>query len=152
MDFGRVHRAIAIRTEFTVAIGAYRVAPCALLTKVKAALEPLNKGTQFEGQLGLHLGKKLVGFQRDVTRANGERFTDIDAETLKAVISAKSGGNFRGVNTQLLKFFDPLANPEGKKVVLIAPEIPKRVINQIDNRVVVVKTFDELDNVLRGLN
>jgi hypothetical protein len=123
-----------------------------LAVKVADAVNSSDKDKQLEGTTARALIGDLVAFNKKIyDPATGEVIGEIDIETSDAIIEVTTKKT--GKLSQIQKYLNnPLMNPDGKPVILYAPNYIGQATKDIEAlNVPVVKTMQDLFDWLRNL-
>ncbi len=123
-----------------------------LVMKVVAALNSPSVEIQLEGSVARTLIADVVSFQRKIYDANGTEVGEIDVETSTAIIEVTTEKGRK--LPQLLKDqSDPFINPDGKEVILYAPNYSHHSdVPFADHDIPIARTLKELFDELRLLS
>jgi hypothetical protein len=103
---------------------------------------------KMEAQVARLFQDRVVGFQKIIDSASGERLSEIDVELDNAIIEV-TGGVGRGKLDQLSRLMSPAINPLGKQVIIYGPNItPGRVQNLTDAGAKVAQSLFDLQVLL----
>lgn len=122
-----------------------------VLKRITKAMNSLNPGVKLEGETANALGSKVINFQKNINGSGG-RIGEIDIETNNAIIDCFHGLTSKEPST-FFKYFNEHSqymNPQGKQVILYAPNIDATKVAGIETiGVKVVRTMEELQSLVR---
>ncbi|NPC93911.1 hypothetical protein HOO54_17235 [Bacillus sp. WMMC1349] len=120
--------------------------------KINKALRSQKPDLKLEGEVANSIRGHVIAFRKNIDTPNG-RIGEIDVETEKYIIDAFNGKKSKEPST-FTKYFDERAqyiNPEGKEVILYAPNISATKIPGIEaTGVKVIQSLDELKKLVGG--
>jgi hypothetical protein len=117
--------------------------------------------TMLEGQAALAIRDQLIGFGRKVPDSAvpfqpnftlGGTFAEVDLETANVLIEVTNGRSSKAFQVRE-KYLNPVVNPEGKPVIVLAPNFKSGQINGAleAGAAKVVKSIPELVEYLKNL-
>lgn len=115
--------------------------------KIRKARASSSAGTKLEGEVAEWIGiDRVVRFQEKIYSAAG-MIGEIDVETKKYLVEVTMGKSSKSAN-EFKKYFVGPMNPEGKKVILFAPDLADFKVREIEQSgVIVIRDKDELQRI-----
>lgn len=111
--------------------------------KINKALKSQKAGTKLEGEVAQALGNRVTDFQKKIVTSEG-LLGEIDVETADYIIEVTSGRSSKTAS-EFGKYFGTQMNPDGKGVILFAPNLNETKVESIEEAgVVIIRSIKEL--------